>query len=348
MQKMPFQVSQRRVQDLIADYNAEVIAIPEHQRPYVWDAKRGSAFIDTIMKNLPTHAIFLYQKVVNGEIKRFLEDGQQRFLTIVYFVTGNSITQNVKWNTKRFADMSVTEQNTILNYMITVNLMENIDQTDRIMLFQRLQDGKALTSGQRFSALLDRPLVRLANSIINNERCHAIWGNHRETKSKTVLANAIAIAAGLALTNDNHITTSYEIIGPVLFENPTIDNDLATHRLEQLLDVYKLADELVQLTATEKKKQWKVGLYNGYILYTMRQQGRDWEHDKRMWVDYIVRVRREPSAILILQHNAPASRNWTRERWEQGLQNIENQERVLEQIRTHNTDSSTVSDEEED
>jgi hypothetical protein len=80
----------------------------------------------------------------------------------------------------------------------------------------------------------------------------------------------------------------------------------------------------------------------------MRQQGRDWEHDKRMWVDYIVRVRREPSAILILQYNAPASRNWTRERWEQGLQNIENQERVLEQIRTHNTYSSTVSDEEED
>lgn len=341
---MPFQVSQRRVQDLLADRS---ITIPEHQRPYVWDAKRGSAFIDTIMKNLPTHAIFLYQTIVDGEIKRFLEDGQQRFMTIVHFVNGDSTTQNVKWNGKRFGDFTVNEQSIVLNYMVTVNLMENIDQTDRIMLFQRLQDGKALTSGQRFSALLDRPLVKLANSIINNETCHAVWGNHRETKSKTVLANAIAIAAGLALPNDNHITTSYEIIGPELFANPVIDVALANHRLQQLIEVYRLADDQVQITATEKKKQWKVGLYNGYILYTMRQPGRNWEDDKYMWVDYIARVRRDPSALLILQYNAPASRNWTRERWQQGLENIEHQDQVLERIRTMNTDSSTISDEED-
>lgn len=341
---MPFQVSQRQVRDLLADTS---ISIPAHQRPYVWDAeKRGSAFIDTVMKNLPTHAIFLYQSVSNGQIKRDIEDGQQRFITLQYFVNGDRAGEKITWNGKHFVDFTAEEQGRLLNYMLTVNTMEAIPHDERIMLFQRLQEGKPLTSGQRFAALIDKPLVRLAQNLVENERCHEVWGNRRETKSRTVLANAIAIAAGLCLPNDNHITSSYEIVGPVIFTNPEIDQELAEQRLNQLLDVYRLADQVYPtITSVQRKKQWTVGEYTGYILYTMRQRDRNWEEDKRMWVDFLVRVRREPSTRLILHHDKPSSRNWNRERWAQGLWNLEHQAQVLERINAGN-DSVDSSDEE--
>lgn len=341
--KMPFQVSQRRIQDLLEDRS---IDIPEHQRPYVWDAKRGSAFLDTIMKSLPTHAVFLYQTISNGEIKRYIEDGQQRFMTIKFFVTKDDRGKHLRWSGKQFEEFTFAEQAILNNYMITVNTMENIPQDDRIMLFQRLQEGKPLTSGQRFAALADKPLVRLAKRIMEDERCHAIWGNHKETSSRTVLSNAMAIAAGLCLPNDNHITSSYEIIGPEIFANPTIDEDLANQRLTRLIEVYSLADELCpSLTMVQKKKQWKVGQYTGYILYTMRQPGRNWETDKQMWAEYLARVRRDSSAEFILYDNKPSSRNWNRERWAQGLWNLENPDEVLERIRNNNADSVSISDE---
>lgn len=338
---MPFQVSQRRTTEVLNDRS---ITIPTHQRAYVWDSKRGSAFIDTVMNNLPTHALFLYQTVVDGEICRYLEDGHQRFMTLRYFVTGDPIGVNILWNGKRFEDFTTVEQNLILNYMLTINVMENISHDDRIMLFQRLQDGKALTSGQRFAALTDKPLVQVAQQIINNERCHDKWGYHKETKSKTILANAIAIAAGLVLPNDDHITSSYEIIGPEIFTTHDINNDIVAHRLQELLSVYEIADLHAHIKDAEKKKQFKVGLYTGYIVYTMRQATRNWEADKQMWADYIVRVRKEPSAIAILKHNAPPSRNWNKERWEQGLWNIEHIEEVTKQLQHEDADTNSLSD----
>lgn len=317
---MPFQLTQRKVKDVLADRK---IDIPVHQRPYIWTKKQAVPFIDTIMDGMPAPALFVYEEIVGGEVKRWLEDGQQRYMTIKKFVNGE-FEDSVKWRNKTYAEFSADEKSTFDNYELAINIMEDIPLERRLALFQRLQDGVPLTNGQRFHACSHMPLVGFAREIMNNPECTATWADRsKDNASKTGLANAMAIASGCALHNDDLIVSSYNILGPDL--GNTIDLDEARARLQKLLSVYSRADEITPTNATKKRSQWSVGTYTGYILYAMNQTGRDWEGDKEMIAQYIARVRRENTAALILKWKKPASRNWTSERWSQGLWNLENQ-----------------------
>lgn len=60
-----------------------VISMPAFQRNYVWDRKRASRFIESLILGLPIPQIFLYQKERN---QYSVIDGQQRLLTIYFFV----------------------------------------------------------------------------------------------------------------------------------------------------------------------------------------------------------------------------------------------------------------------
>lgn len=60
-----------------------VISMPAFQRNYVWDKKRASRFIESLILGLPVPQLFLYQIERN---KYSVIDGQQRLLTIYFFV----------------------------------------------------------------------------------------------------------------------------------------------------------------------------------------------------------------------------------------------------------------------
>lgn len=59
------------------------IIIPGFQRNYVWDIKRASKLIESIILGLPVPQIFLYEESRN---KFLVIDGQQRLMTIYYFI----------------------------------------------------------------------------------------------------------------------------------------------------------------------------------------------------------------------------------------------------------------------
>src|SRR3972149_3218475 len=59
------------------------LKIPGFQRNYVWDIKRASKLIESLIIGLPVPQIFLYEEDKN----RFLViDGQQRLMSIYYFI----------------------------------------------------------------------------------------------------------------------------------------------------------------------------------------------------------------------------------------------------------------------
>lgn len=59
-----------------------VISMPVFQRNYVWDRKRASKFIESLILGLPIPQIFLYQQERN---RYSVIDGQQRLMTIYFF-----------------------------------------------------------------------------------------------------------------------------------------------------------------------------------------------------------------------------------------------------------------------
>lgn len=59
------------------------VKVPGFQRNYVWDIKRASKLIESLILGLPVPQIFLYEE---GRNKFLVIDGQQRLMTIYYFI----------------------------------------------------------------------------------------------------------------------------------------------------------------------------------------------------------------------------------------------------------------------
>ena len=70
---------------LVDFIDSGVVTIPGFQRNYVWDIKRASRLIESIIVGLPVPQIFLYEQ---GNNKHLVIDGQQRLMSIYYFVKG--------------------------------------------------------------------------------------------------------------------------------------------------------------------------------------------------------------------------------------------------------------------
>lgn len=67
------------------------VKIPGFQRNYVWDIKRASKLIESILIGLPIPQIFLYEEERNSYL---VIDGQQRLMSIYYFVKGRFPRRN--------------------------------------------------------------------------------------------------------------------------------------------------------------------------------------------------------------------------------------------------------------
>ncbi|MEU6184775.1 DUF262 domain-containing protein [Nocardia sp. NPDC047038] len=61
------------------------LKIPAFQRNFVWDQKRASKLIESLMIGLPVPQVFLYEESRNNFI---VIDGQQRLLTLFFFAKG--------------------------------------------------------------------------------------------------------------------------------------------------------------------------------------------------------------------------------------------------------------------
>lgn len=61
------------------------VTIPGFQRNYVWDLKKASKLIESLILGLPVPQLFLYEE---GKNKFSVIDGQQRLMTIYYFIKG--------------------------------------------------------------------------------------------------------------------------------------------------------------------------------------------------------------------------------------------------------------------
>src|SRR3989442_4982829 len=64
---------------------SETVKIPGFQRNYVWDIKKASRLVESIIMGLPVPQLFFYERARNDFL---VIDGQQRLMTIYYFIKG--------------------------------------------------------------------------------------------------------------------------------------------------------------------------------------------------------------------------------------------------------------------
>lgn len=99
-----------------------VVKIPGFQRNYVWDIKRASKLIESIIIGIPIPQIFLYEEAKN----RFtVIDGQQRYMSIYYFMKKRFPRKEKRQELRIIFDQNKGIPESVLNdndYFIDFNL----------------------------------------------------------------------------------------------------------------------------------------------------------------------------------------------------------------------------------
>jgi len=100
-----YSVNNYTVETLLASIKSGGIAIPEMQRPFVWDGSKVRDLIDSLYKGFPVGYIIVWQnpdvKLKDGTVsvgKQVLIDGQQRITAMAAAIVGNEVLDDhYKW-----------------------------------------------------------------------------------------------------------------------------------------------------------------------------------------------------------------------------------------------------------
>ena len=134
------------------------ILIPEFQREFVWTIRQSSLLIDSFLRGLPVPPVFFY---IDEENKNLVIDGQQRILTIVFFLDGyfgresthgkrsvfrlRGLGENNPYLDKRFIDLDESDQRklrqTVLRAVNIRQLRPQGEGTSAYHIFERLNTG---------------------------------------------------------------------------------------------------------------------------------------------------------------------------------------------------------------
>ena len=134
------------------------IVIPFYQRRYVWKIEQASRLVESFLMGLPVPQVFLY---VNDEDQLEVIDGQQRLLSMKYFMDGyfgeeddkgrrqifklKGLAERSEYNGKSFKDLDPRDQRKIRNSTLRAINIKQLKPTARadsvFHIFERLNTG---------------------------------------------------------------------------------------------------------------------------------------------------------------------------------------------------------------
>ena len=134
------------------------IEIPDYQREFVWSIKQSSLLIDSFLSGLPVPPVFLYLDEKN---KNLVIDGQQRILSVVFFMEGyfgkesthgkrqvfrlTGLGQTSPINGKKFVDLDDADQRKLKQAVLRAVNIRQLNPvgegTSAYHIFERLNTG---------------------------------------------------------------------------------------------------------------------------------------------------------------------------------------------------------------
>jgi hypothetical protein len=103
----------------VSGYGGKLNIRPKYQREFVYKDKQRDAVIETVQKNFPLNVMYWAK---NGDTYEIL-DGQQRTVSICQYVYGDYSINARAWH-----NLTVDEQEQILNYKLMVYFCEGTDR----------------------------------------------------------------------------------------------------------------------------------------------------------------------------------------------------------------------------
>lgn len=122
------------------------VFIPAYQREFVWDKKRQSKFIESVILGLPIPYIF---SADNADGRLEIVDGSQRIRTLANYLSNNlkliDLEILTELNGTLFLGLSLPRQKKIFNSTLRmIVLSDKSDEDARFMIFERINTGSDL------------------------------------------------------------------------------------------------------------------------------------------------------------------------------------------------------------
>ena len=134
----------------------KLVVHPPYQRNFVWDAKKASLLIESVLMNIPVPMVYL---AANADGKTNVIDGQQRLTSLFSFIdgkfpdgsifklTGLKVLTKLKGLT--YADLDETDQDKINEYTLrTITFTADSDPELQYEIFSRLNTGSVALNNQ--------------------------------------------------------------------------------------------------------------------------------------------------------------------------------------------------------
>jgi len=360
MSSIEFNTCTRSIKDLVNRYNNDLIQIPEHQRnPTVWGETKRKLFIDSCKYGMPFPSILLY---VDDDEQMYVEDGLQRLTTLRDFMND----EFTDLNDCKYSEWSETEKRVFEKYPVPTLMYSGATEFDRVLIFDRFQNGSPLKTGERLHALGNTSfgiLVKFTREMLmktsNGDgkylaRAQNVWGTIKcdaSDKRYSELANNVALMNGVVhgWNSSCGITKNYEDLRNKLSTpiNDAMRND-AYRLLNALFSIYEEVDAQKPLQGKKYKVvQKNIGNFTGAIVYSLKMYPNDWARLHSGWVDFIVSYRENNRLLETkIKRHVKACRNWTEERWKTTYMSIFNILELSDRSKSGSTSESSDNEDE--
>lgn len=172
------------------------IVIPEFQRNFVWSIKQASLLIESFLLGLPVPQVFFY---VDESNKYLVIDGQQRLLSIVYFLEGffgsesihgkrqvfrlTGLDDRSPYSKMRFQDLDDVSQRKLKGAVLrAINIRQlnpKEEHTSIYHIFERLNTGGTPLKPQEIRNCVFRGgFQKVLKELNNDENWRAILGKN--------------------------------------------------------------------------------------------------------------------------------------------------------------------------
>lgn len=204
----------KRIDFFLTEYSVELLAqkvrdgeyvVPDYQREYVWDERRKSRFIESLIMGLPIPFIFFWE-MPDGRLE--IVDGSQRLRTLEEFVYGGlrlgELDPLTHLSGFRFDDLPESRQRKIKNRSVRgIVLNEHADEAARFDMFERINTSSMIANnaeirrGALRGPFLD-VVTELANSPLLAQLAPLPAKTRRERGYEELVTRLFAYGDGLA------------------------------------------------------------------------------------------------------------------------------------------------------
>ncbi len=165
------------------------ITIPDYQREFVWSRRQSSLLIDSFLSGLPVPPVFFY---IDDENKNLVIDGQQRILSVVFFLEGYfghesthgkrqvfrliGLGDHSPYLGKRYSDLEEADQRRLRNAVLRAVNIRQLGPTDgntsAYHIFERLNTGGTPLRSQEIRNVVFRGTF---NDMLKRANADANW-----------------------------------------------------------------------------------------------------------------------------------------------------------------------------